>query len=72
MLNAHAGLLQSAKRFAAWASMFTVCTALAGIWGMNFEQTPELKWAHGNPAALLMIIGICGYLYYRFRRAGWL
>lgn len=60
------------KRFAAWASIFAVCTALAGIWGMNFEQMPELKWTYGYPAALLLIIGICGYLYYRFRRAGWL
>lgn len=60
------------KRFAAWASIFAVCTALAGIWGMNFEQMPELKWAYGYPAALLLIISVCGYLYYRFRRAGWL
>lgn len=60
------------KRFAAWASIFAVCTALAGIWGMNFEQMPELKWAYGYPAALLLIVSICGYLYYRFRRAGWL
>ncbi|MEJ8854905.1 magnesium/cobalt transporter CorA [Variovorax robiniae] len=60
------------KRLASWASIFAVCTAFAGIWGMNFEAMPELKWRYGYPAALLLISSICGYLYYRFRRAGWL
>ncbi|GKS88356.1 MULTISPECIES: magnesium/cobalt transporter CorA [unclassified Acidovorax] len=60
------------KRLAAWASIFAVCTAFAGIWGMNFEGMPELKWTYGYPAALVLILSVCGYLYYRFRRAGWL
>lgn len=60
------------KRLAAWASLFAVCTAFAGIWGMNFEHMPELKWRHGYAAALAVIASACGYLYYRFRRAGWL
>ncbi|VTU19683.1 magnesium/cobalt transporter CorA [Variovorax sp. PBL-E5] len=59
------------KRLAAWAAIFAVCTAFAGIWGMNFEHMPELKWQYGYVAALLLMFGICGYLYYRFRRAGW-
>jgi len=60
------------KRLAAWASIFAVCTAFAGIWGMNFEFMPELKFRWGYPTALALIAGTCGYLYYRFRRAGWL
>jgi magnesium transporter len=60
------------KRLAAWASIFAVCTAFAGIWGMNFEHMPELKWQYGYAAALLLIASTCAYLYYRFRRAGWL
>lgn len=60
------------KRLAAWASLFAVCTAFAGIWGMNFEHMPELKWRYGYAAALTLIAGTCGYLYYRFRKAGWL
>ena len=60
------------KRLAAWASIFAVCTAYAGIWGMNFEHMPELKWQYSYPVALGLILGTCGYLYYRFRRAGWL
>ena len=35
------------KRLAAWAGIFAVCTAFAGIWGMNFEHMPELKWRYG-------------------------
>ena len=60
------------KKLASWASIFAVCTAFAGIWGMNFEHMPELKWEYGYPAALLLMIGTCVYLYWRFRRAGWL
>ncbi len=60
------------KRLAAWAGIFAVATAFAGIWGMNFERMPELKWEFGYPLALLLIFSICGYLYYRFKRAGWL
>ena len=60
------------KRLAAWAGIFAVATAFAGIWGMNFEQMPELKWAWGYPAALGLIVCVCGLLWWRFRRAGWL
>ena len=60
------------KRLAAWASIFAVCTAFAGIWGMNFEHMPELKWQYGYAIALALIVATCALLYYRFRRAGWL
>ena len=59
------------KRLAAWAAIFGVCTAFAGIWGMNFDFMPELKWRYGYAAALGLIASICGYLYWRFRKAGW-
>ena len=54
------------------AAIFAVSTALAGIWGMNFERMPELKWAYGYPMALGIIAAAGGLLYWRFRRAGWL
>ena len=60
------------KRLAAWAGIFAVATAFAGIWGMNFQHMPELKLEYGYPLALLLISMICGYLYYRFKRSGWL
>ena len=60
------------KRLAAWAGIFAVATAFAGIWGMNFHNMPELSLDYGYPLALLVIGGTCGYLYYRFRKSGWL
>lgn len=63
---------ETTKRLAAWAGIFAVATALAGIWGMNFERMPELKWQYGYPMALGLIALACGLLYWRFRRMGWL
>jgi len=60
------------KRLAAWAAIFAASTALAGIWGMNFEKMPELKWELGYPMALGMIALVSGALYWRFKRVGWL
>jgi magnesium transporter len=39
---------------------------------MNFSSMPELHWRFGYPMALLLISGVCGLLFYRFRKAGWL
>ncbi|RTL46487.1 MAG: magnesium and cobalt transport protein CorA [Burkholderiales bacterium] len=60
------------KRLAAWAAIFAASTALAGIWGMNFESMPELKWAWGYPMALGAIGLVSGALYWRFKRLKWL
>jgi magnesium transporter len=60
------------KRLAAWAGIFAVATAFAGIWGMNFKAMPELEWAYGYPMALLTITAACVFLYIRFKRSGWL
>lgn len=60
------------KRLAAWAAIFGASTALAGIWGMNFERMPELKWAWGYPMALGTIVLVSGALYWRFKRLKWL
>jgi len=60
------------KRLAAWAAIFAAVTALAGIWGMNFEFMPELNARWGYPAALGLMAGTAGFLWWRFRKAGWL
>ena len=60
------------KKLAAWAGIFAIATAFAGIWGMNFKAMPELQWDYGYPAALLTIGATSGFLYFRFKRAGWL
>jgi len=63
---------ETTKRLAAWAGIFAVATAFAGIWGMNFEGMPELKWHYGYPMALGVITLTCLVLYRQFKRAGWL
>lgn len=60
------------KQLAAWAAIFAVFTAFAGVWGMNFKYMPELEWKWGYPMALGVMIAVCVYLYRRFRKAGWL
>jgi magnesium transporter len=60
------------RKLAAWAAILAVPTAVAGIYGMNFEHIPELKWAYGYYVVLGGISGLCGLLYVRFRRLGWL
>lgn len=58
------------RRLAAWAAILAVPTAIAGIYGMNFEFMPELKWRYGYFAVLGSIFGICGVLYWHFRKNG--
>jgi len=60
------------KRLAAWAAIFAVATAFVGVWGMNFKNMPELEWRYGYPLSIGIIATVCGYLYYRFRKSGWL
>ena len=60
------------RQLAAWAAILAVPTAIAGIYGMNFEYIPELKWRYGYFAVWTLIVTICGSLYWRFRRIGWL
>ena len=63
---------ETTKRLAAWAAIFAASTALAGIWGMNFQGMPELQWTYGYPIALSVIFTTGLVLYWRFRKAGWL
>jgi magnesium transporter len=60
------------KRLAAYAALVAVPTMIAGVYGMNFEHMPELKWSFGYPAVLATMAALDGYLFYRFRKAGWL
>jgi magnesium transporter len=60
------------RKISAWVAILAVPTSVAGIYGMNFEHMPELRWEFGYPAVLLVILLVCLYLYWRFKRAGWL
>jgi magnesium transporter len=39
---------------------------------MNFKYMPELDWQYGYPVTVAVIFGLCGFLYWRFHKAGWL
>ena len=60
------------RQLAAWAAILAVPTAIAGIYGMNFDVMPELRWAWGYPAVMALIGTICVGLWLRFRKIGWL
>ncbi|RFU22778.1 magnesium/cobalt transporter CorA [Geodermatophilus marinus] len=60
------------RKISAWAGIIAVPTAIAGIYGMNFEYMPELGWRFGYPLVLLVILGAIVLLYRGFKRNGWL
>jgi magnesium transporter len=63
---------ETMKRLAAYAALLAVPTMIAGIYGMNFEHMPELKWRYGYGISLLFMGAIDVYLYFRFKKAKWL
>jgi magnesium transporter len=60
------------RRLAAWAAILAVPTAIAGIYGMNFEFMPELHWRYGYYSVVGLIVAICVFLYSRFKYSNWL
>ena len=60
------------KRLAAYAALAAVPTMIAGVYGMNFEHIPELRWVYGYPFSLTLMGGIDLYLVYMFKKAKWL
>ncbi len=60
------------KRLAGYGALVAVPTMIAGIYGMNFEHMPELRWVWGYPLSLALMVIIDAYLFYRFRKAKWL
>jgi magnesium transporter len=77
LLDASLGLISieqnAAMKLFSWAALvFLPPTLVAGIYGMNFEHMPELKWLYGYPMALaiMLVSGIAPWLY--MRRRGWI
>jgi len=60
------------RKISAWVAILAVPTMIAGIYGMNFEHMPELKWTLGYPAVLVVMLSACLTLYAYFKRSGWL
>ncbi|HEX4389926.1 MAG TPA: magnesium/cobalt transporter CorA [Mycobacterium sp.] len=60
------------RKMSAWAALLAIPTMVAGIYGMNFEYMPGLKWHWGYPTTIFGTAAICLMLYRNFRRNGWL
>ena len=60
------------RKISAWAAIALVPTAIAGIYGMNFEHMPELGFKYGYPLTLGVILALCLLLYRIFRKNRWL
>lgn len=60
------------RKISAWAAIALVPTAIAGIYGMNFDNMPELSWRYGYFVVLGVIGGACLMLHRAFKRNGWL
>jgi len=60
------------RRISAWVAIVAVPTMIAGVYGMNFDHMPELRWRFGYPLALAVMATICTVLYRAFKRSGWL
>jgi magnesium transporter len=72
--SARAGLQQNIdmRKISAWVAIAAVPTMIAGIYGMNFENMPELAWPWAYHAVLAVMLVICTTLYVTFRRNHWL
>jgi len=66
------GESETTKRLASYAALVAVPTMIAGVYGMNFKFMPELEWSWGYPVTMTVMAAVCGFLYYRLKRAGWL
>ncbi len=71
---ARVGMQQNSdmRKISAWAGIVAVPTMFAGIYGMNFEFMPELKWHWGYPVVVGVMVSTCLILYFSFRKLDWL
>ena len=63
---------ETTRRIAAYAALVAVPTMIAGVYGMNFKNMPELSWEFGYPLALSIMAALDYLVFYRLRKAGWL
>lgn len=60
------------RKISAWVAIAAVPTMLAGVYGMNFENMPELTWHYGYFIVLGVMVSACLLLFITFRRNHWL
>jgi magnesium transporter len=77
ILNAHLAQISvqqnsDMRKISAWVAIAAVPTMIAGIYGMNFDNMPELKWHYGYFIVVGVMAAACLGLYRAFRKSGWL
>ena len=60
------------RKISAGAALVVVPTLIAGIYGMNFDNMPELRWRYGYFLVVAVMVTACASLYATFKRAKWL
>ncbi len=63
---------EQVKKISGWAAIFFAPSIVAGIYGMNFREMPELEWAFGYPLAVCMMVALAALLYLIFKKKGWM
>jgi magnesium transporter len=63
---------ENTKRLAAYAALVAVPTLIAGLYGMNFQEMPGLRWQFGFPLTVATMVSVDLWVYRRLRGAGWL
>ncbi|MEV5877679.1 magnesium and cobalt transport protein CorA [Streptomyces sp. NPDC052101] len=60
------------RKITAWAAIIAVPTMVTGVYGMNFDNMPELHWKYGYPLVLSLTIAMCVGIHRVLKRNGWL
>ncbi len=60
------------RKITSWVALASTPTMMAGIYGMNFDHMPELRWTFGYPLVLSGMVAVTAFLYYKFKKSGWL
>jgi magnesium transporter len=60
------------RKITSWVALASTPTMVAGIYGMNFDHMPELRWTFGYPLVLSVMVAVTSFLYYKFKKSGWL
>ncbi|SDL54315.1 magnesium/cobalt transporter CorA [Arthrobacter sp. ok362] len=63
---------EQVKKISSWAAIFFAPTFVAGLYGMNFDNMPELHWTLGYPMAIVLMAGTATLMYAIFKKKGWL
>lgn len=63
---------EQVKRASSWAAILFAPTIISGIYGMNFDDMPELHWAHGYPFGIMLMAIVSFAIYLGFKKSGWL